>query len=843
MSPVPWLPEPTGVGEILGNLVTAQAAIVALSLAVTLFMMQGIRSRGDVDDRMYREFVRRSWMREILWGSLVTLGVSSALLLLRGFLIGEVGPADSFPEFRNYVLAAGSAFLLNLFLVGALFERAIRHSRPDHWIALRRDICTADVREAVSAFLLRTGGARDRRATEPSDFSALRPDRNEGSADEAVRALLDEARRAMSERRPEEFKRWLEFIWEQVKYAMDEIKRSGYRWSAPGGQPAWPPLGELSRNLDSLREAVIREGDREYLLALLRIDYRIASHGMRERCGEMFTVGLTGYRANYRIANRIGSGEFRGLIRDSFSLNLQTLSFGGDPAEIVPYAREIIRHQERILSDAMHSDQSSDYEQLDREFRAVRNASRLSWRLEEWPSSQLWELFEGFEQEYRIALMGLAGRAIVLAESNRLDDVKPFLNIARQACANLGQQADDIVPALSYDDNQYSSLWQEWEGENAVSYEVTSIFAERYPLIFFTLRIMELAAESMPDLDFRGRSQRILDWFSNNAESLESYVHADPPLSALQRREFAQNALHAAVRRDKVAEDYEIIARELSSARVRDFKSEVCAAAISSNSVERVFDESGSRLYLREDDSDAPQERGIRQLRYKGYLTDSPDGALIGYVPLNGGQFGVDLSQDLIRRFCEELAGAPVRKTRLDTPTEFLQEIDRAIDELGDPEHLAIVLAGDWSHLQVRLRIEDPDEYEASWKLPNSDRMGVRGRYRGYPILSARGQRDQCVYVVNLSGWGQFVRARTHGDEDLRIEIKPISGNRALELLKANPDHFASEPDEESKLRRLQAHVEIVVGARTGFRVADPARARQLVPIELPDVNDEASQG
>ena len=75
--PMPYLPEPVDAGAILGTLLTAQAAIAALTLAVTLFMMQGVRARSDVDDRMYREYVRRSRMRDILWGGLLAVGVTA----------------------------------------------------------------------------------------------------------------------------------------------------------------------------------------------------------------------------------------------------------------------------------------------------------------------------------------------------------------------------------------------------------------------------------------------------------------------------------------------------------------------------------------------------------------------------------------------------------------------------------------------------------------------------------------------------------------------------------------------------------------------------------------------
>ena len=111
---MPSLPKPGDAGAILGTLVTAQAAIAAFTLAVTLFMMQGIRARRHVDDRMYREYVRRPRVRDILWGSLLAVGVTGVLLLSEEFISGDGAMADVKPDLRNFILAAGLAFLLNL---------------------------------------------------------------------------------------------------------------------------------------------------------------------------------------------------------------------------------------------------------------------------------------------------------------------------------------------------------------------------------------------------------------------------------------------------------------------------------------------------------------------------------------------------------------------------------------------------------------------------------------------------------------------------------------------------------------------------------------------------------
>ena len=840
--PVMWLHGVGDAGATLGTLLTAQAAIAALTLAVTLFMMQGISARRDVDDRMNREYVRRSWMRDILWGSLLAVGVTGVLLLSERFISATGTMDDVKPELHNLVLAAGFAFLANLAFAGTLFERAIRLSRPEQWQALRHDVNKRDVQNAVQAFLGRFQRAVAAQEANEPDTTILFPDPGEGSVEEAVRALLDDARRAMSERRHEELRRSLDSIRELVKYAMDEIKATDIQWSAPGSQPEWPPLRELSHNLYSFREDVIREGDREYILELLSFDYMLTTEGIRERCGELFTVGLNGHRWNYQIANRIGGGDFREMLRDRFSQNAEGLILGTEPVEIFLYAREMVKHQERLLSDALHSDLPSDYGQLHRGFQAWLQVIRLHWGVDNWPSSEASELYQQLEQKYRVALMGLGGRALLLAQTNRLTDVNPYLDVGRLLYAHLGPLVDDLAPALLYDDSSGFSLWQEWEIEGTLPYQTINISAERYPLMFFTLRLMELSYDTMPTFNLHGRAQRALDWFINNSESVGAYVRAELDPTLEQRREFATETLRSAVRGDEVAEDYEVIGRELSETRVSALKSDVYDAAFSGNSVERLFKRAGVFLYVSGDAADAPKERVLAELVPKAFLTDMPEGALTDYAPLKGDRWGMALSQDVLRKFCEALEGAPEMLATLETPTALLRAIDRAIEDLNASGHVVVVLAGNWFDLQVGLSTENPEGYEAAWRLSESDRVGEIGRYRGHPILSARDHSGQCVYVVDPAEWGHFVRTKTDGDQDLRVEIKPISIDQARELLTANPDHFASQPDAKSKLRKLQTCVKIVIGARAGFRVTDTSRARRVAPIHQLDVNNEATK-
>ena len=418
--------------------------------------------------------------------------------------------------------------------------------------------------------------------------------------------------------------------------------------------------------------------------------------------------------------------------------------------------------------------------------------------------------------------------------------MQSYLYVGRRAHSQLNTLAADFAAALDYDERPRPSMWEEWEFEGAEPYQTIGISAERYPLSFFTLRLLESSSAGTQDFNLYGTAQRALDWFVNNSESVRAYVQDERELTSEQRREFATEVLRSAVRRDEIAEDYDIIGRELSPTRASAFKSDVHSAAISGNWVEQWFKRTDAFLLLPHDAPDAPAEQQVfPQFMNKGFLADTPETAQFDYAPLSGERWGTALSNLAQRRFVESLEGGPGVVASLDTPQELLQGVDWAIDELDGPQHVIVLLAGDWLDLIVGLGMQNLEGYVESWRLPESEQLGEIGRYRGHPILRSYGPEGQCVYVVDPAGWGRFVRARAEGGQDLRIEISPVSIERARELLTDNPNHFADEPDEESKLRKLQTQVEIIVGAQTGFRIIDPSRALRITPSRRPEARRE----
>ena len=837
--PVGALPTASGSTALLAGLLGAQAAISALTLAVTVFVMQGVSARGDADDRVYAEYVRRSWVRPIFWCSVGAVGVTGAVLAVET-LVGDTGAiAQGVPGIPNLALVAVFALAVNLTAGVALFEKAIRLTQPVRWRNLRSDVNKRDVREAVSVFFGRAERAAAAQAANEVDWSVLLPDRGEGSANQAIRALLDDARRAMDERRQQELERSLNSVEELVEHAMDEIEGAGMRWGAPGSQAEWPPLWELGRNLYSFREEVIRAGNREYIDEMLNLDYWMVNTGLKRSCGELFTAGLNGYRSNYQIVMRIGSRDFQGELRDRFLANLDMLTFNHEPEKLLPFMQEVVRHQGKVLSDALDANGAEDFGWLHREFNSILANILECWNSDVGFRGRESEWAALLTQEYRIMLMGLVGRAAILAESGALSDAGPYIDVARAMYARPTDLSDDITAALEYERGSGVSQWHDWERPDHLGPWVGPVSPDRYPLTCFAVLLMDLAEDATLSLNLHGHARYVLDSFLANSERLERFVTETPSASARQRREFASEALRQAVLRDEIESKNEIIRRGLSVDRVGAFKSEVHEGMLAAGSVQRLFDEASMSVRLGADAVDAPEERGFRRLDPKAAFIDYADGDHTYYAAMSGEDLGRGLSRDAVHLLCEELEGAPLMAAPLDTVEEVFRAIDAAVESLEPQAGVAVVLAGDAEDIFRYPRAEQIEGYESFMRLTGADPLVDIGRYRGIPMLRGTTDGERRVYVVDLGAWGSYVRAPSEDGQDPRVSIEPISAERARELFEANPGYFSDQPDDESKMREMQSRVEMVAGVRHGFRVIDPTRARKINGVQSLNETDD----
>ena len=325
----------------------------------------------------------------------------------------------------------------------------------------------------------------------------------------------------MDERRPWEFDRSLNSIREHIEHAMEEIEEAGIRWDDPA-LSGWPPLSEVQGNLESFREEVIRRGDRGNVSGLLSFDHWAVTTGTSRGCGDLLRVGLDGYDSNYRIAVRSSNSEFLESFFDQiWDWAYPTFSHA-HPRDVFPYVRdEMMLYQEHLLDDAMKADRTTDYERIHERFAVFLRGLGGYWKYHRtrWP--EVVELHEQLEKQYRIALMGLAGRALLLADTGRIADPSAYIEVMRGAHPHLRELVNDVAEAIAGISSWEKTLWMGWEMEGAEPMEVRRPTPHRFPLAWLIFRLMELSTEPNLTLDLKGSARLTLRWFEKTRLRLQ----------------------------------------------------------------------------------------------------------------------------------------------------------------------------------------------------------------------------------------------------------------------------------------------------------------------------------
>ena len=827
LGPLPWLPETSDARPLILGFLAAQAAIAALTLAVALFVLQGVAARRDADDRFFQAYVRRSWVGWIFPLSLISVATTAAALLLGEF--GSAGlplPGDV-RGLPNLTLAAALAFAINLVLSGLLFERGVKLATPAEWQRLRRVVNQRDVEYAVRAYVTRHEHLSTIESDDPEQaWPDLFPGPDEGSADEAVAALLDDCRRAMDERRTAAFVATFDSLRELLTHATYEIEHAGVGWSLPGASTRWPwpPLAEISDKLPALREEVIRRGEAEYVRTLFRFDRWLLTEGLKHGCGELFTTGLEGYSQSYAMAARSPSGAYRSHAVESVWLAVREAlrAANVDPEDGRPYLDEAVRWQERLLTRALDERQAEDFGSLRTRFGELLEWVGLHWKVEAWPRPAAADLHATLLQDARIALLGLGGRALELAGSGQVAELDPFIDMTRDEYGDPQRLADDLAQALSSPDYVDRFSWMSWQFPTG-SGTGPMLDPRRYVLSFGILRLLELATDPFPDIDLHGTAELVLNRYEN-AVHLQRFLNLRPNDGMEERWARVKAALEAAVSRDRRVEEDKVIASEMSPERVENFVVDCRSSRFGADAIERSFREAAAFLHLEHGTGDTPQKRGNKWLEPKAYFIDHPEASRTHYQPVDPGPWAEALRDDVARKLCDALADAPEIGTPLASPEAFVEAMDIALAELDPGGEVLVLVIGDWA--SALLRVGDD-------LLPRShghDAAGPRvwGRYMNHPVAwELRSSSERDLYIVELDRWGCFVRARMDQGQDLAVHVSGVTQEQAREMLDSDPNLFADESDDSARLRRLQTRVTVEVAERTGFRVLDSTRARQ----------------
>lgn len=832
---ISWLPTATAARDYISDLLGAQASVTALSLAVLLFVVQGVNARTDADEATYRAYLDRSHVRAGMAFSIAALALTAAMLLAvqetsSGLLLGPSAP--------NLLIAAALSFVANVLLMLFLFERTLRLLQPGGWRSLKDSVNEARIRRAVRSYL---GRLRNR---QPDDWLMFRyrQDQPEASANEAIAAIFEDAVRAVNDRRIGEFARLLDSLTALTEQAVTAIEAEGdVSWGVPGSTPTWPPVGEIQERLYSFLESCVRSNDREVAYQLRRFNHWMTSRGVRHECGELFTVGLNGYTWLYRVASRSGFREMHDYCVDSIWTSIRGSAVDAVRAQSAdgrqtdeealahfPYMRHLVKQLETILDFAMHENRPDDFVHLQEGFESILRTLEYSWRGHDWPRPASAEHYDAILRAYRVALMGIGGRALALAESGTIAAAEPYLEPLRAILSDARTLAGDIAFALD-EMHEDDFLWHNWETEGLKELVGGSIDPTRYPVSFFFMRMLEIAG-AIPPLDLQGHARRLSEAFARERDRAARYANLQAD-DADALAATVQEVFDAAVKRDVVAEQAATIARPLSDARVSQFIADVYDSRFSFVDLERVFESAGASWYAHKSVAE-PEERGFRGATARAPFVEAP-----GWVAINVHTIGPGLENDFMERFEIALSDAPRTDAPLSTTTEILQAIDREMLELNSEGPLVIVLAGDLIDQLVDLDVHRPAGYVPRWQArQQAPGYAEVALYREVPIVIYRVGGPRRVHVVDIGTWGCVVRAQVAGGMDMRVEILEITEAEARAAL----DRAGEAPSDE-RVRELQARVEMLVYERVGFHVKDATRARSTFDSVRATDHDETS--
>ena len=145
--------------------------------------------------------------------------------------------------------------------------------------------------------------------------------------------------------------------------------------------------------------------------------------------------------------------------------------------------------------------------------------------------------------------MEVGGVAMRPAEAGGVDDPRPYLDVLRGEYPSVEQLAEDAVRAVDvYNSDPF--FWMDLLESPSVAIGWTAGSPTNYALRFFSVRLLELASDTMPALNLMGRAWTIRQWFEGNAGQFEHLVQGVGDTDLPQRRKVVSEALDAAVRRD-----------------------------------------------------------------------------------------------------------------------------------------------------------------------------------------------------------------------------------------------------------------------------------------------------
>lgn len=458
---------------------------MAISLAVMVFLVGGVRRHEDMDDPLYEWFLTRAFVRPVfLLTVLLTLGTMAAFFLSRTLYTCAL---------PNLVLFAGGSMGLSVGVIIGFALWTLRILRPSQYRRFKREVTAKAVRDAAVAhakFLcdVRSGqapdGAEAKRAAQEADI--------------AVQRVVDDIERAIRSARFTDFEEGLDTLQGALYIAISK----GTLRQAVGDAPdpphpglSWPMGPPLVEGLARLDRLCLRERLSDYSKKLHWFRQRWMRESIARGHGRALGDATTSLYLEYGVSREESHHSDRQrVVEDAAVLlfpNLNHLRMEGhfqlSPGERYDLGRLLVQAVQRYGGDLL---EHGDYEEATGWLDQLARYIAMHWPLggerrqeftspvEEGPSLQTYS---------RIAGMSVAGRALEL-------DAKLVIDHLKERWFEAGSSAfpaDELAGDLTWAPKAISSITDTWQGRkllqsNADMDDWKAVFSSsRYALVFY----------------------------------------------------------------------------------------------------------------------------------------------------------------------------------------------------------------------------------------------------------------------------------------------------------------------------------------------------------------------
>ena len=810
-----WVSALADARSLLAPLLAAQATLLALAMAVAFFAVERLSNHPDVDADVHSEYIARTRLIESLAAS--SGAVASTLLILAATEFGpQHGVSVALPGLANLIPIAFAATAVSLGAPVLVSIRAMKLARPDAAISIRLAI-NARVASRALARSLRVQPA----STDEQDLvRAL-----QSTAEMGARAMLD-ARLGQFREVLGSFKSLVDQSAEDVMQHRTQSRVTIGESSIPPFSAMGDPRGGVGDGLAPLRDAVARSGEREHAGALMALDKRMINVGVSNEIDAAVRAGLAGFRGDRGRALRENNAPFGMSPEGGLKYLYDAIAWSADDladAATQRYAILGMIHQKQLLAQTLRMQSLPEFEKRVEELQESHlQRQTWDWNRRAQGTARLSAIYA------RLILASVAAEAFLMKERGEIGAVAAYVYPARQAYSDHAQIADDIVFMLRADkafkpspiSTRVSEMPEEWTKPLHNESESTPAY---YPLLFLSVRLLELAATAEIELALDGYAAQIKDWMTSREDRIGRHVQGSgtPEKRGASAFERVSDALDAAVLSDEQAHRAFVASAPLDESRLERFTAAVYERLWASRDVEHEFRRVGAFRYVRASRR-RPSPTSTRLVRKEYFVHPTPpvvepqDPRTIAAAVVDSLRPG---HSDLTA-LRAALGEAHDQRWGLGTPDDCVYALRTARAHLDALRGCLVLLAGSWNDDLVDFVLTGKRHHRLGM-APSGQRYrrGRVGYLEDTPVFLDPSGESRGMYVVDLTRWGCLVRGEAVSGQEVLVAVRGTA--RTLDQDAVQPRIDTGRDEDEVG----PSHVEVEIGEWWAFRVIDATRA------------------